>query len=302
MNDYEQRLADLNQALLVNPHDARTLAQRAETYRLLACYQAALRDFTRAIELIPTYAWALAHRGEVYRLLGSIQDALADFDQALTLQPASAWTLAHRGVVYRMRHEYEKAIADFSQAIIFAPTYAWAYAYRARTYELLGCYAETLADFDQAVALDDTIFADWRIKRGMILSFLGRYADAVAWCDQLLQETPDDPIVLYNRAVFNVHWHGVAEAQDDLAKARSALQQIYTSQPTGMTIYRLAGLAAVEGNRTAALAALEEARLLDYAEVMDYAPCDVAWLHLRSDPRFQALLKAGEYVFPTVQG
>lgn len=297
MNRYEQRLAELNQALLLNPLDARTLAQRAETYRLMACYQAALTDFTQALELMPTYAWALAHRGETYRLLLADRAALADFDQALALQPTYAWALAHRGAVYRMCQEYEKAIADFSQAITLAPTYAWAFAYRARTYELLRCYTKTLADFDQAIALDATLFADWRIKRGMMLSFLGRYAEAVIWCEQLLQETPDDPIALYNLAVFKVHGCGLSAAQLDLQNARTAIVAMGSAQTGGMMLYRLGGLAAVQGDSEQALAYLKEAVALAPVEVIDYATHDVAWLALRHEPRFQALLIDGQHEF-----
>jgi hypothetical protein len=54
-------------------------------------------------------------------------------------------------------------------------------------------------------------------------------------------------------------------------------------------LYRLGGLAALEGDRNQALSYLTDAILLEN-EPMELARRDLAWLDLRDDPRFVSLI------------
>jgi len=291
MKQFEENLANLNRDIKQNPDNAWALAHRGETYRLMERYQEALMDFNRCIELDSTYAWAIARRGETYRLMEDYDKALADFSRAIELTPTYAWAIAHRGATYRFMGKcyYDKALADFNRAIELTPTYAWALAYRALIHELLNRYEETLADFDRALALDDTLFNNPLSKRGLLLSYCGRYAEAIACCQQALLENPDDHFALYNVAVFKACWQGLAEARADVRKAHAALLSVVNTEARGIALYRLGGLAALEGRTEQALNYLEEAILLEN-ETIEYACHDLAWLDLRSEPRFQSLI------------
>lgn len=287
--DHTDTLADFNRAIAQEPENSWTIAHRGELYRRMARYEAALADFDQAIALNAAYAWAFAQRGETYRLLKRYADALTDFNRAIVLKPDYTWAIAHRGETYRLVDRYADALADFDRALELNPNYAWIFACRCLLYEQTRRYEESLQDLDRTVALDETIFSAWRSDRGLLLSFCGRYAEAIAWCEQCLAETPNDPLLLYALAVTSSRWQGVAETRLQIDQAQAALQAALPADTTGAIFYRLGGLAALQGNHDRALRYLRDAINLR-GDRFETACHDLAWLELRSDARFRALI------------
>ena len=82
-------LADLNQAIELDPADASAIARRGETYRRMERYDEALADLNRAIELEPDNAWAIQRRYYAYRRIGRYGKALADFKRYVQLRWAA---------------------------------------------------------------------------------------------------------------------------------------------------------------------------------------------------------------------
>ncbi len=291
LKSYSETIASLNQSNKHNPDNTEAIAHQGEVCRLAKHYKEALTHFNQAIAQNSTYAWAIAHRGEVYRLIKCYPQALVDFNQSLELKPDYVWALAHRGVTYRCmgKHYYQKALADFSRAIDLNPNYAWAIAYRARLYDLLRRYEEALVDFDRAIVLDQTVFDNWLSERGSLLSYVGQYAEAINSCQLALQADPNNHFALYNIAIFQARWRGLAEASLDVEKARTLLLTLQDTQERGMVLYRLGGLAAIEGQPEIALNYLREAISLDQ-EAIEFARHDVAWLEMRKSPKFLRLI------------
>jgi tetratricopeptide (TPR) repeat protein len=300
MERYQDTVAELNRAIEQNPEDTGAIAQRGEMYRQMEHFEAALADFDRAIELNPNYAWAIAHRGETYYQMKRYEEALDDFNRAIEVNPDYIWAIAHRGAIYRFMGKpyYEKAVADFTQAIDLKPDYAWAIAYRCQTYGLMNRYQEALVDFDRAIVLDKTIIPNWPGERGLLLSYLGQYAEAIACCEQGLQENPADYVTLYTLAVVKARWKGLVDAQAEIEKTRSALQTVMNRSTCAGGLYRIGGLAALEGDRDRALNCLQEAISLEN-EPLELARRDLAWLDLRDDPRFQSLISQNTEVLST---
>ncbi|MBI1923677.1 tetratricopeptide repeat protein [Candidatus Poribacteria bacterium] len=301
MEHCEETLATLNRAIERNPDDTRGLAHRGETYRLMGRYQEALADFNRAIELNPNYAWAIAHRGDLYRQTKRAEAALADFNRAIELNSNYAWAIARRGVTYRLKGRWylDKALSDLNRAIELKPDYAWAMVHRANVYVMMGRYEEALVDADGAIALDGTIVSHWRGERGLLLNYLGRYAEAIACCEKALQENPDDHIALYSLAVAKACWKGRSEAQAEIDKTQAVLQSLVNTEAHAGALYRLGGLAALQGKTEAALSYLQEAISLE-DEPLKIARHDPAWHDQRGHPRFQSLV--GETIFEKPDG
>lgn len=276
-----------------NPDDGKAVAHRGETHRLRGNFEAALDDFNRSLDLEPNNAWAIAHRGETYYLMKRYQEAFADFHRAIELQPDYTWAIAHRGVTYRFLGEayYPKALADLDRAIERQPDYVWAIAYRSRLYELMKCYKKALIDFDRAIALDETIFAgkNWQIEKGLILCYDGQYSEAIACCEQRLQQVSDDTTALYCIAVSKARWQGVDKAASEIERSRTALLAQWETGDRGDILYRLSGLAILTGNCEQAWQYLREAIPIN-DEAIELVGHDPAWLDGRDDPRTQALL------------
>ncbi|HEY9770198.1 MAG TPA: tetratricopeptide repeat protein [Coleofasciculaceae cyanobacterium] len=71
VQDYRGALADLSQAIQLNPNEADFYYQRGLILVKLSDRQAAVRDFDDAILRDPNHAWAYLHRGGIALNLGS---------------------------------------------------------------------------------------------------------------------------------------------------------------------------------------------------------------------------------------
>lgn len=151
-----------------------------------------------------------------------------------------------------------------------------------------GRYHDAIEYYDEAISIDPELSE--RVTRGLLLSYAGRFEEALEEYNLSIAESDADETldaVLYNTAVvmFSI------KSQDYLGHieaARSALNQPDASP--GRRAYGLAGLEAMAGNVDAALEHLRTALelLLDYA--LDWVRHDVAWKQLRNDVRYSNLI------------
>ncbi|WP_295620249.1 tetratricopeptide repeat-containing serine protease family protein, partial [Chamaesiphon sp. GL140_3_metabinner_50] len=120
-------------------------------------YRGALADLNQAIALNPKYAAAYAGRGGIKgENFNDMQGALADLNQAIALNPKSATAYNNRGALkYLKLNDVQGALADLNQAIALDPKYAAAYNNRGGIKgEKLNDMQGALADYSQALALD----------------------------------------------------------------------------------------------------------------------------------------------------
>ena len=156
---WDQALADLSEAVEINPIDAYAIGGRAEVYRSMDRLTEALTDFSKAIELDPQDTWAIASRGQTHRAMRSYSEALNDLNHAIELDPTLSWAFAERGETRRLIGHFEEALADFNQALELETDNAWIYGHRGRTYRDMGLIQQAEDDFGRARALDPT--PDW---------------------------------------------------------------------------------------------------------------------------------------------
>ncbi|NJM67690.1 MAG: tetratricopeptide repeat protein [Acaryochloris sp. RU_4_1] len=83
--DYQNAIADYDQALKLVPSNSEAYYNRGVAYFSIGHPQIALQDFSRAIELQPTMAEAYGNRGMIRWQLGDQQGALADYQEAKDL-------------------------------------------------------------------------------------------------------------------------------------------------------------------------------------------------------------------------
>jgi tetratricopeptide (TPR) repeat protein len=255
-------------------------------------FEKALAAYSKALELDASQPIYWTARGQIYLLMEKCQDALADFDRAIELDPEDAQSMANRAVTYQKIGRYEKALADFDRAIELDPEDAQSMANRAVTYQKIGRYEKALADFDRAIELDENMRSELANERGLVFSYLGRYADAVECYEQTLRKGPDY-VALYNVAVATTRWKGLDNAGKQVDIARERLRLLLETDKRSTALYGLGGLEALEGNTDQALKYLQEALLIE-EQAAGWARHDVAWLDLRENPRFQALIQTRE--------
>jgi tetratricopeptide (TPR) repeat protein len=276
-----KRLRDIDISWQNNPQ---SLAYRAEVMRCLGFYQDALAEIDQAIMLDTQYAWAYGTRGQIYQALKLDDRAIVDFDYAADLGLNEHWLIEDQCKIYLSRKQHENVLAIYSNAISLNPQDDWAYSNRADVLRALGRYEESLEDYNRAVKYNKNNHL--YNERGLAFSYLKLYKEAVEIYQEGLKENPEDLAFLYNVAVTIARWKGPLEAAEYINAARTALVAL---PDYAYALYGLGGLQAIANNTEEALDYLQRAIFLE-EEVIDSAQHDIAWLDLRTNPRFQMLI------------
>ena len=114
--DLDRCLADIEEAIRVDPTNAVAVGARGDVYLARKDYERALASYTQAASLDPDNALVFIGRGIVYIATGDLDRAMADFEQAVRLQPASAAGLYWRGIAKRLKGDVAAGEADIAAA------------------------------------------------------------------------------------------------------------------------------------------------------------------------------------------
>jgi tetratricopeptide (TPR) repeat protein len=114
----------------------------------------ALADLNEAINLDPRNAVPYISRGAIFAKKGSYDRALMDLNEARRIKPRDAFVSNGFGVYYNEKGDYDRAITELNQAIRLWPQFFFAYRNRGISYEKKGDLARALADFRVALSFD----------------------------------------------------------------------------------------------------------------------------------------------------
>ena len=229
-------------------------------------------------------------RGIVHSRLGNYQQAIADYTRAIQADPEYAYAYTRRGYAYSELGDYQQAIADYTRAIQADPEYAYAYNRRGNAYAKLNDYQQAIIDFQSLITLDEEWLDTIGVNYALILSYVGRYEEAVAINRDYLSRKPDEYTARYNLAVALAKWIGTTEAKAEISEAHEVLNTILDGENRSAGLYGLGGLEAIAGNAETALAYLKESAGLPDSSAQEWAKRDVAWLDLRTNSSFQRIV------------
>ena len=153
--DYNRAIADFSDVIRLNPKGAGGYSGRARSYVMKEDYDRALADLTEAIRLDPkNAAGLLSYRGWVFHEKRDYDRAIEDLDQAVRLNPKDPTPIHNRGKSFLEKGDYDRAIADSNEAIRLDPKSANTYHNRAKAFHEKRDYDRAITDFNQAVRLD----------------------------------------------------------------------------------------------------------------------------------------------------
>ena len=151
--DYSAALADMNEAVKLEPRLAGLYINRAFLRYSLDDYFGAMADYDYAIQLEPLNPVALFNRGLLEMEVSDYDKALRDYDTLLSLDPDNYRALYNRAVIYGEKHRFDEAIADVDRLIDRFPDFSGAYYLRSEFMRGKGEMAHAQADYKKAVAL-----------------------------------------------------------------------------------------------------------------------------------------------------
>jgi tetratricopeptide (TPR) repeat protein len=218
LGQHKRAIADHNEAIRLDPNDAKTYSNRGTSYSALELHDLAIADFDKAIGLDPSLAGVYSNRGNTYGALGQHKRAIADHNEAIRLDPNDIEAYYNRGTSYFTLGQHEQAISDFDKAIRLDPGYAKAYHNRGTSYFTLGQHEQAISDFDKAIRLDPKD-ANAYYNRGTSYSELGQHEQAISDFDKAIRLDPKDAGAYRNRGTsyFTLGQHEQAISDFDKA-------------------------------------------------------------------------------------
>ncbi len=233
-----------------------TLAEaHASLGRVLAAYDwnwtSAEKEYKRAIELNPSYAVAHQWYGGYFDAMGRHNEALAEEKRAQELEPLSLIINFELGVTYYYARDYDQAIEQFRKTIELDQNFPPPHYFLPAAYQQKGMYGEAIAEFKKAVPL--TRGSEWAPSK----AGLGHVYAASG---------------------------KKSEARTFLDELKHASEKEYVPANSIALIY--AGL----GEKDQAFAWLDKG-YEQRAFQMQWLKIEPRWDSLRSDPRFQDLMR-----------
>ncbi len=146
-------LADLDQALALDPKSAAAFQVRGVLHNRKGEYEQAINDLDLAISYDEHSIRAFIARGNAYLALGNPDKAIGDYTSSLKLGLNPFFSLYNRARAYLAKNDYERAIADLNEALQLSPNGTSALVTRAQAYEGKGELDKALADYVSVLKL-----------------------------------------------------------------------------------------------------------------------------------------------------
>jgi tetratricopeptide (TPR) repeat protein len=123
--EYERAIKDYTEAIWLAPRDAGLFHERAQAYEGKGDYRLAILDYDEVMRLAPRFVAAYRDRCNMRMMFGrELPQALGDCNDALRLLPNDPLTLERRGFVYLRLNLFDKAISDFDAVLKYNPLHA----------------------------------------------------------------------------------------------------------------------------------------------------------------------------------
>ena len=147
--DTIKAIDDIDKAISIDKYISGAYAQRAIIKVLHdADYDSALADMNEALRLDPKEVSYYFNRARIKYHQDDLQGAMADYDYILKLDPDNTMTYYNRGLLRMQVGERNKAISDFTKVIKAEPDNYFAIYNRALLYDMIGNYGKAISDFN----------------------------------------------------------------------------------------------------------------------------------------------------------
>lgn len=266
LKKYDLSLADLNEALAIDPKFVLAFISRADTYLSMGEDEKALEDLESALSLDPKQAKAYLLRARYYKHKNKNEQALKDFSTAISLDSSFlekeygpqtqaekelrdhfakslklgkrqelAAQLIERGMAAERSGEYLQAIREFTDALSDSPDSLEAYRWRASLYMHMSSFDHAIHDLSKAITISPNDANLYALRAKAHLEF-GQSEKAIEDYSKAIELSQNPPATLFEaRGLVYSRLGKSAEAISDFGKSIEI-------DPKGSTAYADRGL------------------------------------------------------------
>lgn len=151
--DYQGALADMNEAVKLQPKNTSFYINRAMVKYYVEDLRGAMADYDYVLTLDPTNIMAYYNRGLLRAQVGERNKAVDDFSRVLKQEPYNYQAILNRAILYDNLGEFEKAISDYDAVVEVYPEYVEALFARSEAKRKIGDMRGGEQDFNLAMQL-----------------------------------------------------------------------------------------------------------------------------------------------------
>ena len=152
-NDFAAALADMDEAIKLEPHYAGYFINRAFMKYNLDDYFGAMADYDYAVGLDPASIEAHFNRGLLLAEVGENNKAISDFDFVLKSDPGNFMALYNRAMLYFRTGQYRQSVADYDVILEKYPTFEAGFMARGEAKRRMGNTRGGNADYERALSI-----------------------------------------------------------------------------------------------------------------------------------------------------
>jgi TolB-like protein/Flp pilus assembly protein TadD len=117
-------------------------------------WEEAEKEYKLAIELSPNYATAHHWYAESLSAVGRFDESFAEYNRALEIDPLSLAISTDLGLAYYLSRQYDRAIEHLKKLRETDPNYVRTHFYLARVYEQKGMFEEAISEYEKGFILE----------------------------------------------------------------------------------------------------------------------------------------------------
>jgi tetratricopeptide (TPR) repeat protein len=216
VGENDEALADLNEAVRLNPKEWWAHAGLADVYEMRGDFYKAERAYDIAARLEKQNVEIFVHRSNFYARREDFARALAEANKAVQLAPNYPPALFARAIANHFLKRHDLALRDLTSAIdidteAVKPLPGWTtslrqptdlaaeYDCRGTVYEAIGDHERAIADYEEAICLDPDK-ASWWIDLADVYQHQGKFEDAMSCYSQAIRLEPDKQLCWFGLA------------------------------------------------------------------------------------------------------
>lgn len=289
---YEEAVQQFQRSLELDHTSDETLRSLAAAYQKQGKTSAAEDSYRKAVSLRPNYWGVYSAFGKFYSDQGRYAESAEMFRKAIQLAPQNYRGYSNLGGIYLYLGDYRQAVEQLERSVALRPTFD-AYGNLGAAYFYLLRYEDAAATLKKALKMDDKDWTNWGGLGDALYQIparreeaLNAYRRAIELGNDRLKVNPRDAVILACMADYYAMLDRESAARDQLDRALA----VTANDPE--VLFRAAILYNHFKETDKTIDSLGKAVGAGYSRTVIRDTPDFG--HVKSDPRFAALLPKGQ--------